>query len=225
MCGVFGFVSKNREPLSMNVLRKIAKVTESRGPHAWGLAWVDQADRIHAFKQSGRISDRLGLLAMAQDAKMLIGHCRYATHGHPSNNANNHPHPADGGWVIHNGVISRHREIAKEYGLRPMTACDSEVLGLLIEKLDGSLLDRCRQTADIAKGWSPFVMMGLWRDRLIVAKANRQPLHQGETDDAYYLASLADGLPGEVAEFYDNEVFEFGESDHDLFDAAEQQST
>jgi len=214
MCGIFGFVAKDNGPLNLGVLERVARVTQSRGPHSWGLAWVDLQDRMRMYKQTGKISDALGLLAMARDAKMLIGHCRYATHGAPENNLNNHPHPSDGGWIVHNGVIGHYRHLIDQHNLHPVTECDSEVVGLLIENLRGSRLERCVQAVSLARGRSPFAFMGLWADRLIVARANGQPLHCGETKRGFYFASLAKGLPGEVAAFCDNEIYEYGEETH-----------
>lgn len=197
MCGLFGFVANNNQRLDMKRLQRIAQVTESRGPHAFGFAWIDAVGRLKMFKQSGRISDHLAVLAMARDARMLVGHCRFATHGDPRNNLNNHPHPCDGGWLVHNGVIGDYRELIDEYDLAPVTQCDSEVLAQLIERLDGSLVDRAIGAVQIAGG-SPLAMLALWRNpqRLIAVRSGSQPLHVGESREGSYLASLSDGLPG-----------------------------
>jgi hypothetical protein len=63
----------------------------------------------------------------------------------------------------------------------------------------------CRE----AMGVFPFASMALWPDRLIATTANGQPLHIGETSEAIWLASLADGLPGSVSRFPQGEVLEF----------------
>ena len=207
MCGVFGFVAKEREPVNLRILSRVARETMQRGPHAWGLAWLDKKGRLHMFKQEGRIVDSLGLLSMAKDATMLIGHCRYATHGDPSDNSNNHPHPAEDGWIVHNGVISHYRRIIREYDLEPVTECDSEVLGLLIDSLPGPVTRRCAEAAQIAAG-GPLVMLGLWPDRLVAIRDGGQPLHLGETRDGYYLGSLPNQLPGDVRPVED-ELLEF----------------
>src|SRR5262245_55095300 len=180
----------------------------SRGPHAWGMAWLDSKGRLKRFKQTGRVVDHLGLLAMAADAKFLIGHCRWATMGDPGNNLNNHPHPADGGWIVHNGQIRDYEGVVRTFDLHPNTCCDSEVLGLLIEQVSGRLIDRCVETVlSVAK--SPLVLLGLWKPGRLVAVRQGNPLHVGATAGGYYLASLAEGLPGEVMSVKDDTALEF----------------
>jgi glucosamine 6-phosphate synthetase-like amidotransferase/phosphosugar isomerase protein len=193
----------------MGVLARVARVTERRGPHAFGFAWIDRRGRVKCYKQTGRITDHLGLLAMAADARMLIGHCRYATQGNPADNMNNHPHPADGGWLVHNGQVRNYDELMQTFGLYPVSACDSEVLGLLVERGEGSVLDRCKAAVQAAcpeeepgslfAARSPLVLLGLWpRPDRLVAVRRGNPLHVAQTEQGDYLASLAEGLPGNV---------------------------
>jgi glucosamine 6-phosphate synthetase-like amidotransferase/phosphosugar isomerase protein len=159
------------------------------------------------YKQTGRVSDHLGLLTLAADARMLIGHCRFATQGDPAHNINNHPHPADGGWIVHNGQIREYDKLVNAHDLYPVSACDSEVLGLLVEQGEGNVLDRCRAAVQTCAGDdkgslfdnSPLVLLGLWpRPDRLVAIRRGNPLHYGKTEHGFYLASLATGLPGEV---------------------------
>ena len=196
MCGIFGYVAAHGQKFDPRRMDAIAQATEARGPHAFGFAWIDSRGRLRMFKRSGRISDYLGCLSMARDAQMLIGHCRYATHGRHENNLNNHPHACDGGWLVHNGIIHDHRDINEGYMLSPVTHCDSETLALLIEELDGTLVDRCLRASKIC-ATGPLAMMALWRSpqRLVALRANGQPLHLGANKEGTYLASLATGLP------------------------------
>jgi glucosamine 6-phosphate synthetase-like amidotransferase/phosphosugar isomerase protein len=192
----------------MTAIKEIAKVTMRRGPHAWGMAWIGADGRLRMFKQTGRIVDALGLLMMAADARFLIGHCRYATHGNPAYNVNNHPHPADGGWYVHNGVLENFERVLWETGREPVSHCDSEVLGLLIEEGKGKLMERCADASDVAAG-RPFVMLGLWKQGQLVAVRRGNPLSLGTTPAGYYLASLPDGLPGKVRDVENETVTEF----------------
>ena len=197
MCGIYGFVGVGGEKLDLHRLKKIAVDTQRRGPHAFGFAWIDNEGRLKHFKQTGRISDHLSLLAMAKDARILIGHCRYATHGSPENNLNNHPFACDGGFLVHNGVVSDHNRIAETHDLWLNTDCDSEVLARLIETFKGSVLGRCEQTVN-ATDDSPLVMLVLWPRPGRVAIVRRgNPLWRSFTrDGAMYFSSCFSELPG-----------------------------
>jgi glucosamine 6-phosphate synthetase-like amidotransferase/phosphosugar isomerase protein len=214
MCSVFGFVGRDGGRLDVERLARLAEVTERRGPHAFGFAWIDRRGRLKCYKQTGRITDHLGLLMMASDARMLIGHCRWATQDDPADNINNHPHPADGGWIVHNGQVRDYRRLVDAFDLYPVSACDSEVLGLLVERAKGSILDRCRAAVEAVSSCreqgslfdraQPLVLLGLWpRPDRLVAVRRGNPLHYGRTEQGYYLASLADGLPGQVRPLQD----------------------
>lgn len=215
MCGVFGFVSRDGGQVNLELLGRIAGATERRGSHAFGFAWIDRRGRLKCYKQTGRISDHLGLLLMAADARLLIGHCRFATQGDRADNINNHPHPADGGWIVHNGQVRDYGRLVDAFDLYPVSACDSEVLGLLIEQGRGNVLARCRAAVRAASPVrepgalfdrpQPLVLLGLWpRPDRLVAVRQGNPLHCGRTEQGYYLASLADGLPGPVQGFKDH---------------------
>lgn len=198
MCGVFGFATAGGRP-DLRTLAEIATVTESRGPHAFGLAWIDDRHRLHAFRKTGRISDHLGLLAMARDARILIGHCRFATAGSPADVINNHPHPADAGWIVHNGVLPNHHRIVAGLGdedLHPVSDCDSELIALDIESAPGTIFSRCCNSVRLAAG-SPFVLLGLWARpaRLVIVRAGN-PLHWSRQPDGTYFASLPRGMAG-----------------------------
>lgn len=198
MCGVFAFVSRNGQGPSLKTLKAIATATEARGPHAFGFSWIDSSGRLRCFKSAGRITDHLSLLTQAAEARLLIGHCRYATHGQPEHNINNHPHPSDGGWIVHNGVIRRYQQIIEDNAYTPVSDCDSELLALMIEDYAGTLVERCIESVREA-GPAPLVLLGLWNhpQRLIAVRSGN-PLVIGETPEAYWLASLSRHVPGKV---------------------------
>lgn len=192
MCGVFGFISADGKGPDLALLRAIGRETETRGQHAHGLAWVDPAGRLHAYKRSDRLSWNLECLDRLDGARMVIGHCRYATSGRGE--GDNHPHPADGGWIVHNGIVFNHRELVRRFDLAPSTKCDSEVLGLLIGRGNGSLLERA--AAAVAPAEGPLVVMGLWTRplRLLVVRRGK-PLHVAvDGNRNVYFASLPGAL-------------------------------
>lgn len=209
MCGIFAYATKTNQGPHLPTLERIAKETERRGPHAFGLAWIDGRGRLKMFKQTGRISQSLDVLAMVHDARLLVGHCRYATQGTPDNNLNNHPHSVDGGWLVHNGVIGNYRELVEDHALRPVTECDSEVLSLLIEEGDGSLTERCIRAAQLADG-GPLALLALWRSpNKLVAVRRGNPICMGENQRGFYLASLMAGLPAGAHALRDNVALTF----------------
>jgi glucosamine 6-phosphate synthetase-like amidotransferase/phosphosugar isomerase protein len=197
MCGIFGFISKDGRGPDVTRLKRIAIETQQRGPHAFGLAWIDPNGALHTYKRPGPATANLGDLDACHGAVAMIGHCRWATHGEPEINANNHPHRAGRGWVVHNGVVRNYTWLIRRFGLDPKTECDSEVLGLLIARFPGELGMRAARTTDAADG--PLAMMGLWRNptRLLVVRRDN-PLCFGATKSGYYFASLAAELPGKI---------------------------
>ena len=205
MCGVFGFVAGKNTTAGPDLgrLRDIALTTTARGKDSFGFAWVDGFGTIRSFKQTGDLADHLGILALARGARMLIGHCRYATHGDPADNQNNHPHPLNGGWYVHNGVVKDYASLVRAWRLFPQTDCDSEVLGLLAELQGGTnptrLIHACAATRE-----APLVSLGLWaRPRSLVAIRRGNPLVLGTHKGDVYLASLRKGLPMDAQDITD----------------------
>ncbi len=203
MCGLFGYITRSGGGPNLARLRRIAAVTETRGRHAFGLAWLDSAGKIHTFKRPGAATEGLDDLERCRDARIVLGHCRYATHGDPLDNRNNHPHPAGDGWLVHNGVVRNYQHLIDAHDLRMRTECDSEVLGLMIAKSAGPVSARTARTVAQAEG--NLALLGLWRDRMVLARRGN-PLHFGSTPNGFYFGSLADNLPGNVRQVMDGTV-------------------
>ncbi len=162
------------------------------------------------FKSPGRITQWDETMTyLLRDARVLIGHCRWATHGHQSNNANNHPHPVDAGWLVHNGVIRNHRTLARDFGLCRSTDCDSEVIGLLFEQHGGTRLQRLANTCALIDS-PPFACLALWgKPRQVIAARNGHPLHFGMNGADCYVASLPGALPGKALPVPDRTLIDF----------------
>jgi glucosamine 6-phosphate synthetase-like amidotransferase/phosphosugar isomerase protein len=202
MCGIFGFATSDGAGPDIDRLRRIALVTQTRGMHAFGLAWIDRRGGLQAFKTPGPAQKFLDELERVRGAVMVIGHCRYATHGSPQDNRNNHPHPAGAGLLVHNGVVRNDDDLVARYGLVRRGECDSETLGLLLARCPGTLAQRSVWMASQIAG--DFAVLAWWRRpaRLLIARRGR-PLCWGQSRAGYYFASLAQGLPGRPAAVLD----------------------
>jgi glucosamine 6-phosphate synthetase-like amidotransferase/phosphosugar isomerase protein len=198
MCGIFGFITSEGRGPEIARLRRIALVTQSRGDHAFGLAWLDGDGRLQTFKRPGPAKAYLDELDRCRNAVVVVGHCRFATHGSPLDNRNNHPHAAGAGFIVHNGVIHNHQQLVRRYRLDQRSQCDSEVLGLLMARCAGSIVQRSAWAANQVQG--DLAMLGVWRSpaRILVTRRGR-PLCFGHGRDGYYFGSLPDGLPGQVS--------------------------
>ena len=68
MCGLFGFITRNGNGPDIALLQSIAAETETRGRHAFGLAWLDAKGDLHTFKRVGAATDDLDDLHEPEDS-------------------------------------------------------------------------------------------------------------------------------------------------------------
>jgi glucosamine 6-phosphate synthetase-like amidotransferase/phosphosugar isomerase protein len=171
MCGILGFtgnVPEGKWGQTHRLLQALFVAAEPRGQDATGFAAL-AAPRKHGERQD-LIVEKQPVPASRFVAEnptwqrlrhrrclSLIGHVRFATHGDPADNRNNHPFLGEKGLaLVHNGVIANHQEIADKYHLRLVSECDSEVLLRLIEAhrypMDGiaACLRECRGSTAVA---------------------------------------------------------------------------
>jgi glucosamine 6-phosphate synthetase-like amidotransferase/phosphosugar isomerase protein len=141
MCGLVGilFGTKRRRMDERahlaEVFTRLLELSEERGPHATGVAWVNR-DGEHALLKHplpARVFTLLSgypeLLAEIDNrATILMGHTRWRTRGSEANNRNNHPIRAGDVLGTHNGTIVNAEALFRRFRMRPQTEVDTEVL-------------------------------------------------------------------------------------------------
>lgn len=215
MCGIVGYVGKRRSiKQSVEILRKL----EYRGYDSAGIAFFDKT--IHAIKSVGQIDNLMKIIAN-QTSRACICHTRWATHGEV-NQANAHPQMSKNGHfaVVHNGIIENYQKLKRIYNLEGFKSqTDSEVIAFLLEKFEGTAVERLTKTAEVLKGSFAVAVMAN-DDKNIYVLKNKSPLYIAPTKGGYMVASdiscfssniyysLEDGMVAKMsaksAEFYLN---------------------
>lgn len=149
MCGIIGFVGQVAEGCwgqTHSIIESLFRHAEVRGRDATGfvanavpfdqpersrIIWDKHPSTASEFVASSRAFRSLG----HRRCTAFVGHVRAATHGTPADNRNNHPFVSDDQtlFLVHNGILSNHEEIADSLSLDRHTECDSEILLRMVE--------------------------------------------------------------------------------------------
>jgi len=200
MCGIFGFVSKDKikgVPMVVEALKRL----EYRGYDSAGVAAIGPRG-IYCRKKSGRIFELEKILDNNFESNVAIGHNRWATHGQPTDK-NAHPHHDchKNIFLVHNGIIENHKELKNKLiknGHRFYSDTDTETVVHLIEdflnKGNYSFEEAVRLTLKSIIGTYALVVINKNNpDKIIVAR-NSSPLLVGFSDKCKYVASDASAL-------------------------------
>jgi glutamine phosphoribosylpyrophosphate amidotransferase len=148
MCGIVGMIGKTREDKwaeTHRILSFLLLAAEIRGKDATG--FVARTESLEGPAEGRTLIGKAAVkpsIFVEKNTKwrslrhhrcnMVLGHIRWATHGDPADLRNDHPHVSGHLALVHNGILSNHRDLIDRYCLRVESECDSEVLLRIIER-------------------------------------------------------------------------------------------
>ena len=166
MCGQLGIVwgrkvrrMEEREYLK-EVFTSLLLLSEPRGPHATGLAWVNRVGQHRIFKAPLPAREFIGEPAYQETldgvdnaATILMGHTRWPTRGDVQNNLNNHPIRSLDCLGTANGTVTNADALFRRFRLRRHAEVDSELIFRLANRLtdEDGRIDQDRLTEKLAR--------------------------------------------------------------------------
>lgn len=196
MCGIVGYTGpKQAYPVILKGLKRL----EYRGYDSSGVALLNNGD-LNVYKKKGKVAElEEFLIGKNVEAKIGIGHTRWATHGEPSDR-NAHPHTSANGKLamIHNGIIENYAQIKNELvknGYTFTSDTDTEVLLNFIESIQTnnncSLEEALRIALKRVTGAYCILLIEAASPDTIIAARKGSPLVIGIGKGEHFLASDA----------------------------------
>ena len=197
MCGIMGYVgAQNAAPILLDGLRRL----EYRGYDSAGVALQYEDGSVEVTRAAGRLVGLEGKLRKlnghAFDARVGIGHTRWATHGAPTED-NAHPHSSSDGKVVvvHNGIFENFLELRAElarHGFVTKTQTDTECFPLLVSHLmkAGASFEHafCAAIRSLRGKYALACVHADYPAKILVARSG-PPLVVGIGKGEYFLAS------------------------------------
>ena len=191
MCGIVGYVGQRPgKPIILDGLKRL----EYRGYDSAGIALIEPGG-IEVVRAVGNLD---ALFAAAgengSDARVGLGHTRWATHGRPSHE-NAHPHSDCSGRVsiVLNGIIENYKDLRArltERGHTFTSETDAEVVAHLIEEHAGEgLTAAVRGALGDIEGHYAFCAISADEPDEVVGTRHECPLVVGVGDDEMFFAS------------------------------------
>ncbi|MHB1390874.1 MAG: glutamine--fructose-6-phosphate transaminase (isomerizing) [Thermoleophilia bacterium] len=211
MCGIIAYVGSR--PCT-NLLYEGLRKLEYRGYDSAGVSVLSRG-RIEVTRAVGNLDSLEKELAGNgyADARLGLGHTRWATHGRPSTE-NAHPHSDCTGniAIVLNGIIENYvslRDGLTGEGHEFSSETDAEVVAHLIEKYyDGDLLTAVRTSIGDIQGHFAFCAIHVNHPALIIGARKECPLLVGIGDGENFIASA---IPAFLSQTRDVQVIEDGE--------------
>ncbi|NJD56188.1 MAG: glutamine--fructose-6-phosphate transaminase (isomerizing) [Nitrospirae bacterium] len=191
MSGIVGYAgSKDALPVVIGSLKRL----EYRGYDSAGIAYQN-GKGIEIFRTRGKIADLQDALpSPLPEARVGLGHTRWATHGIPSER-NSHPHRSAGVAVVHNGIIANYRKLKSELmseGITFSSDTDTEVIPHMISRNLGlglPLKKAISETVSRLRGTFALVILSETHPHTLFALRRDRPLVLGIGTDEYFIAS------------------------------------
>ena len=213
MCGIVGFIGKNKRDKAANVLLDGLAKLEYRGYDSAGIAVLGDG-KIRVEKSVGRLASlRDKLKGKMPEGLLGIGHTRWATHGRPSDK-NSHPHTDCSGdfVIVHNGIIENYLTLKEELieaGHEFKSETDTEVVAHLLEEVyNGDFVASVRTVLSRVEGSYALVFMSSKHPDMLICAKQDNPLIIGLGDGENYIAS---DVPAIIAHTRKNYVLADGE--------------
>ena len=211
MCGIVGY---NGLLDAKEILLKGLEKLEYRGYDSAGIA-VHNDEGITIFKEKGRIADLRKAVDGDVEARIGIGHTRWATHGVP-NKVNAHPHQSESGrfTLVHNGVIENYHLLKKAYlkGINVQSDTDTEVIVQLVDLFSQeglSTFEAFRKTLSLVHGSYALALLDNEDAETIYVAKNKSPLLVGVGEEFNVIASDAMAMlqvTNQFIELHDKEI-------------------
>jgi len=194
MCGIAAVASLEKKNLQSFVRTGVEGVL-NRGYDSVGSACVFDVNKLQIIKSGSpnafeNWSQKIGSLA---ESHMVVSHTRWATHGQATEQ-NAHPIvSADGRFaVVHNGIITNHKDLRSRSGIAHKTDTDTEVVAQLMMLYSGKeactlsvfkkVLAKCTGT------WAIVMLDATSPTKMYIAR-NGSPLLLGINKDHVFIGS------------------------------------
>jgi glucosamine--fructose-6-phosphate aminotransferase (isomerizing) len=228
MCGIIAYVGPR--PCT-NLLYEGLRKLEYRGYDSAGLSVLSDG-RIEVIRAVGNLDSLEKELKLSgrPEAKLGLGHTRWATHGRPSTE-NAHPHLDCTGSIsiVLNGIIENYvqlRDSLTAEGHHFTSETDAEVVAHLIEKYyENDLVEAVRRTYADISGHFAFCAIHSNHPELIAGARKECPLLIGVGEGETFVASAIPAFLSETRDVKvvgDGELFAVTSQKVEIFDLDKQ---